>query len=65
MTIREIESQVERLGPKELQEFRAWFQAFDAKAWDEQLESDIGAGRLSHLAEQALRDYEDGKCTDL
>lgn len=65
MTVKELESQVAKLGPRELQEFRSWFERFDAQAWDAQLESDVQTGKLDRLAEKALQEYKDGKCTDL
>jgi len=50
----EIERAVERLGPEELAEFRAWFDEFDADRWDRQFEADVAAGRLDALADEAL-----------
>lgn len=64
-TIKEIESAVSQLSREELRAFRAWFEEFDADAWDRQLEGDIAAGRLDSLAEEALRDLHKGRCTDL
>lgn len=64
-TIAEIETAVSQLGPDELAAFRAWFAAFDAEAWDRQFEEDVAAGRLDQLAEEALTDLREGRCTDL
>lgn len=64
-TVHEIEGAVIKLSRKELAAFRAWFEEFDAKAWDKQLEQDIAARRLDSLAEGALRDLRAGRCTDL
>ena len=44
MTIKELEAEIARLGPKGLEEFRTWFEQFDAKAWDEQIEEDAASG---------------------
>ena len=33
-----------------------------ADAWDKQIEEDIKAGRLDHLAEKALEDLRAGRC---
>jgi len=60
-----IEAQLKQLNTDELRSFRQWFAEFDAEAWDRQFESDAQSGRLDKLAEQALRDYESGKTTDL
>ncbi len=64
-TIQEIEQAVRRLSPEDLAAFRAWFAEYDAAAWDRQLEQDVAAGRLDALAEEALRDLREGRCTDL
>jgi len=39
-TAEEIEKAVERLPPKELARFRAWFEAFDAAQFDASIERD-------------------------
>ena len=64
-TVKEIESAVSNLSQDQLAAFRAWFLEFDANAWDKQLEADVAAGRLDALAEEALRDSREGRCTDL
>jgi hypothetical protein len=64
-TIQEIETAVSNLSREQLSAFRTWFQKFDAEAWDRQLEEDVVAGRLDHLAEEALRDLREGRCSDL
>jgi hypothetical protein len=35
------------------------------KAWDRQIEADAEAGKFDQLAEEALRDYREGKCIRL
>jgi hypothetical protein len=64
-TVKEIESAVKKLSIEELSIFRSWFQDFDAAAWDKQFEQDVHAGRLDSLADEALRDLKEGRCTDL
>ena len=64
-TIQEIESAVSKLSQKELAAFREWFVEYDAEAWDKQFERDIAAGRLDALASEALRDLDEGRCTNL
>jgi hypothetical protein len=63
-TIEEIENAVRRLSPKELAAFREWFAQLDADAWDRQVEKDVAAGRLDALADEALNDLREGRCTD-
>jgi hypothetical protein len=64
-TIQEIQTAVSELLPEELSAFRAWFAEFDAKVWDQEFEEDVTAGRLDALAEEALQDLREGRCTDL
>lgn len=64
-TIQEIETAVRQLTKEDLTVFRQWFLEFDAEAWDRQLEEDVTAGRLDFLAEEALRDFREGYCTEL
>jgi hypothetical protein len=65
VNIEEIEHAVTRLSPEELAAFRAWFAEFDANAWDRQFADDVAAGRLDALADEALQDLRQGRCTDL
>lgn len=60
----EIEDAVRRLSPEDLAAFREWFVQLDAEAWDRQIEEDVTAGRLDSLAEEALGDLRQGRCTD-
>jgi len=62
-SLKEIEEAVASLPPAELKKFRAWYEKFDAEAWDEQIERDIEAGKLDALAEAAIADHRDGKST--
>jgi len=63
--VERIEREVEELSSEELAKFRQWFAAFDAEAWDRQLEADVKAGKLDALADRALRDHAAGKSTKL
>ncbi len=64
-TIHEIEQAIRVLGPSDLATLRDWFASFDAEIWDRQFEQDVAAGRLDRFAEEALRDLQEGRCTDL
>ncbi len=64
-TVREIEHAVSQLSSEELAAFRSWFAEFDAALWDRQIEEGVTAGRLDELAEEALRDFREGRCTEL
>jgi hypothetical protein len=64
-TVHEIEDAIRKLPDEDLVALRAWFAQFDAAAWDRQFERDAIAGRLDALADEALRDLREGRCTDL
>ncbi len=64
-TVFEIESAVQSLSPHDLTAFRDWFLGFDAAAWDAQFEEDVIARRLDALADEAIRDLREDRCTDL
>jgi hypothetical protein len=64
-TLEDIEKALTELPPDQLDEFRAWFEAFDASRFDEKIERDAKAGRLDRLAEQALADFSTGRAREL
>jgi len=63
--VEKIESQISEFSPAELAAFREWFAAYDANAWDRQFESDVKAGKLDRLADQALKDHAAGRSSEL
>jgi hypothetical protein len=65
MDVKEIESAIAQLPPSELAELAKWFEEFQARAWDEQLEQDVRGGRLDALIQQAEQDFEQGRCEPL
>ena len=64
-TVHDIEEAIRQLAPQDLAALRTWFAAFDAEQWDQQFEEDVAAGRLDALAQEAIRDLQEGRCTDL
>ncbi len=64
-TIDDIEKAVAKLPPKELAAFRAWFEAFDARRFDEAIERDATAGKLDRPAEEALAAHRAGQTREL
>jgi major membrane immunogen (membrane-anchored lipoprotein) len=65
LTIKELEQAVSSLPREELARFREWFDEFDAKAWDKQLEADAKTGKLTKIADSAIADYRAGKAKGL
>ena len=64
-SVQEIQEAVSQLPDEDLAAFRVWFAEFDARLWDRQFEADVDASRLDQLAEEALQDLREGRCTDL
>lgn len=64
-TIHEIEKAVSALSSNELEQFRKWFDEFDAKVWDKQFENDVQSGKLDQIAEDAIVDFDKGKFKEL
>lgn len=65
MTLQQIEKTISELPPDQLSKFREWFLAFDADKWDQQFESDVAAGRLDQLANEASGEQQAGKSSKL
>ncbi|MBM4386434.1 MAG: hypothetical protein FJ088_01770 [Deltaproteobacteria bacterium] len=63
--VKEIVEAVSHLSKKDLAAFRKWFAEFDAGVWDKQLEKDVSSGKLDRLAEEALKDLKEGRCSNL
>jgi len=64
-TLQDIEKAVQELSPDQLATFRAWFVEYDHALWDQQLERDIASGRFDSLADEAIEDLRNGRCSDL
>lgn len=63
--IEQLERTVSNLSPGDLAQFRAWFLEFDARVWDEQIESDLKAGKLGKLMTEARTEYDQGETRPL
>ena len=63
--VERIEQEVAALSSRELESFRAWYSAFDADAWDRQIEQDAVSGRLDALASDALEAHRAGQTKTL
>jgi hypothetical protein len=59
--IERLEQEIRALSADELSRLRRWFIEYDAEAWDREIEADVIAGKLDRLAEEALRDYAEGR----
>ena len=59
--IERLEQEIRELSAEELSALRRWFIEYDAEAWDREIEADVKAGKLDRLANEALRDYAEGR----
>ena len=64
-TVPEIEAAIQKLPPEQFAQVRDWIAAIDAQRWDTQLEADSASGKLDALGAQAIKEFKDGRCTDL
>jgi hypothetical protein len=60
MSVKEVESAIAQLSPKELAELMAWLEEYHAQMWDKQIEEDLEAGRLDALLAEVDKEYEAG-----
>ncbi len=60
-TIQQIEKAVLKLSPRELTQFRKWFEEKEIESWDKAIESDVKSGQLDKAARQALEDFKQGQ----
>ncbi len=63
--IEKIEKAISELPPEDLAKFRAWFEEFDARQFDEKIERDANVGKLDSLAEKALAEHHSGRSREL
>lgn len=63
--VEQIEAEILKLSPQELSQLAGWVLDLNEQRWDEQIEQDIGAGKLDFLAHEALAEFESGNCRTL
>jgi len=63
-TVEDIEKAVSKLTPEQLAKFRAWFDEYDARVFDEKIERDAKAGKLDKLAASARANHKAGRRTE-
>ena len=60
MGVKDVELAITQLPTKDLAELAAWFAAYTAEMWDQQIEQDLRAGRLDALLKEVDEEYEAG-----
>ncbi len=64
-SLTEIESAITKLPEAEVRQLAAWLQDYLDEKWDQQIVSDLAAGKLNKLIQQAESDIEAGHVRDL
>ena len=64
-TVREIEEAIEKLSKDEYQNFRTWFEQFEAEEWDHIITDDISSGKFDSLKNEALSELVNGSAKKL
>jgi hypothetical protein len=64
-TVAEIENALRELPVTDARVVASWLQEYLEEQWDRQIEADSAAGKLDHLAEQALAHYHAGRVKPL
>jgi hypothetical protein len=64
-TVQEIEAAIRALPREEFSQLWKWWDEFREAAWDRQIETDLQAGKLDKLLDEADRDFEQGRCKPL
>lgn len=58
MSIQEIELAITKLPKGELNQLVAWLANYHHQVWDQQIESNLDAGRLDALIAEAEKEYQ-------
>jgi hypothetical protein len=62
-SVDEIEAAIRELSREQFFRLHTWMKKRFEDEWDRQIREDVAAGRLEHLAEEALEEYRAGRTT--
>ena len=65
MQVEQLQREIEALPERDFSRLRRWFAEKDWQLWDKQLESDVAAGKLDFLLDEALSAKQQGTLKDL
>jgi hypothetical protein len=63
--VEQLQMEIEALSEEDFARLRRWFAEKDWERWDRQLESDVEAGKLDFLIEEALAAKTQGTLREL
>jgi hypothetical protein len=64
-TVEDIEKAIEKLGAREFDRLRVWFDEYQAARFDDKIARDAAAGKLDRLADVAVADFRKGRAREL
>ena len=62
-TVKDIESAIARLDPKEVHAVAEWLQEYREELWDKQITADAKSGKLDTLIKKAKSGHRAGKAS--
>lgn len=65
MSLSELEAAVSQLPAEELTAFAQWFEEYLANEWDRRIEADTLKGAFEKVGQEAVSEYEAGRCKPL
>lgn len=65
MQVEQLQKEIEALPERDFSRLRRWFAEQDWQRWDRQLESDVAAGKLDFLLEEAMSAKQHGTLNEL
>ncbi len=63
--IEELEARIMNLPRQDMARLRDWFLELDHQLWDEQIASDLKAGKLKKLIDEVREEFAQGKAREL
>ena len=60
MSVQEIQAAIIKLPLTQLTQLSTWFEEYQARVWDRQIEADLTAGRLDTILAEVDAEYEAG-----
>jgi hypothetical protein len=63
--VEELEARIMNLPRQDMARLRDWFLEFDNQFWDQQIASDVKAGKFKGLIDEARRELAQGKAREL
>jgi hypothetical protein len=65
MSVHELENAISQLSYEEFSQLVRWIDEYRSELWDRRIEADIAAGRLDKAGDQANKEFDLGRCTEL